>query len=138
MKIGELSHRTGLPPSALRYYEQERLIPLARRRSGQRDYDERDVTAVAVVQLAREAGFTIAEVRQLVGEFGRNRWRRLAERKLGEVRETAGRLQEMTRLLEKLLDCDCPDLDFCGRVIQKRSRRTAALPPAPGPLARRR
>jgi hypothetical protein len=37
----------------------------------------------------------------------------------------------MTRLLEKLLDCDCPDLDFCGRVIQKRSRRPA-LSSVPG------
>jgi MerR, DNA binding len=93
------------------------------------------VTAVAVVQLARQAGFTIAEVRQLVGEFGRDRWRRLAERKLGQVRETAGRLRDMTRLLEKLLDCDCPDLEFCGRVIQKAlgtARPRLRAPPATG------
>ncbi|HEY6050921.1 MAG TPA: MerR family transcriptional regulator [Thermoanaerobaculia bacterium] len=137
MKIGELSRRTGLPPSALRYYEQERLIPPAPRRSGQRDYEDRDVTAVAVVQLARQAGFSIAEVRQLVGQFGRERWRRLAERKLDQVRETAGRLAEMTRLLEKLLECDCPDLDFCGRVIRKNARRLE-LRPASRPLSRRR
>jgi MerR family transcriptional regulator, redox-sensitive transcriptional activator SoxR len=126
MKIGELSRRTGVSPSALRFYEQERLIPAARRRSGQRDYDSRDMTAVTVVQLARRAGFSIAEVRQLVGEFGRERWRRLALRKLDQVRETSAKLEEMTRLLEKLLDCDCPDLDFCGRVIRKNSARSSA------------
>lgn len=121
MKIGELSRRTGLPPSALRYYEQERLIRPAPRRGGQREYEDRDVSAVAVVHLARRAGFTIAETRQLVGEFGRDRWRRLAERKLGQVRETAERLREMSTLLEKLLECECPDIDFCGRLIRKRA-----------------
>ncbi len=121
MKIGEVARRCGVSASALRYYEQERLIPPVPRRGGRREFDDRSVTAVAVVQLARRAGFSIGETRQLVGEFGRNRWRRLASRKLDEVRETAVRLQEMTRLLEKLLDCDCPDLDFCGRVIRKRS-----------------
>ncbi|HYK41538.1 MAG TPA: MerR family transcriptional regulator [Thermoanaerobaculia bacterium] len=126
MKIGELSRQTGVSRSALRFYEQQRLIPPARRRSGQRDYEARDATAVAVVQLARKAGFSIAEVRQLVGEFGRDRWRRLALRKLDQVRETSERLREMRVLLEKLLDCECPDLDFCGRIIQKHSARRGA------------
>jgi MerR family redox-sensitive transcriptional activator SoxR len=121
MKIGEVSRRSGLSPSALRYYEQERLIPPVPRRGGRREFDERSMAAVAVVQLARRAGFSVGEIRQLVGEFGRNRWRRLASRKLDEVRETAVRLREMARLLEKLLACDCPDLDFCGRVIQRGS-----------------
>ena len=121
MKIGEVSRRSGVSPSALRYYEQERLIPPVPRRAGRREFDERSVAAVAVVQLARHAGFSVGEIRQLVGEFGRNRWRRLASRKLDEVRQTAVRLGEMARLLEKLLACDCPDLDFCGRMIQKGS-----------------
>ena len=140
MKIGELSRRTGVPASALRYYEQERLVPPAPRRSGQREYDDRHETAVAVIQLAREAGFSIAEARQLVGEFGRNRWRRLAERKLVEARKTAERLQEMSRLLEKLLSCECPDLDFCGRVILKNrpAGRPASLRARVFPSPRRR
>lgn len=121
MKIGELARRTGVSASALRYYEQEKLIPPVARRSGQREFDDGSVTAVAVVALARSAGFTIREIRQLVGEFGRERWRRLAGRKLEEIRETARRLRAMTRLLEKLLECDCPNLEFYGRVIRKRS-----------------
>ncbi len=81
-----------------------------------------------MVQLARDAGFTLAEIRQLVTEFGQNRWRRLAERKLAEIQATAERLRAMTTLLEKLLRCRCPDLEFCGRVIQRQSERKGARP----------
>lgn len=119
MTIGELSRRTGLSPSAIRYYEEERLIPPPERRSGRRDFDEGVLSHLVVVQLARDAGFSIAEVRRLVTEFGRERWRRLAERKLGEIRSAAERLRVMSGLLEKLLACECPDIEFCGRAIAK-------------------
>ena len=122
MTIGEVAKRTGLAPSAIRFYEEERLIQPAGRRSGRRVFDERALAQLAVVELAKRAGFTLAEVRQLVTDFGKTRWRRLAERKLGEVREAARRLETMTILLEKLLGCRCPDLDVCGRVIQGRAR----------------
>ncbi len=119
MGIGELSRKTGLAPSAIRFYEQEGLIPRAERLAGRRVFDERALAHLTVVQLAKDAGFTVAEIRRLVGEFGKNRWRSLAERKLGEVRCAAERLQTMTILLEKLLRCDCPDIDFCGRTIRR-------------------
>jgi MerR family transcriptional regulator, redox-sensitive transcriptional activator SoxR len=122
MKIGELSRRTGLSSSAIRYYEQERLIPRPARLSGRRVFDDRSLAQIVVVQLARDAGFTLAEIRQLVTEFGESRWRRLAERKLLEIQATAERLRTMTVLLEKLLRCECPDVEFCGRVIQRHNR----------------
>jgi MerR family transcriptional regulator, redox-sensitive transcriptional activator SoxR len=126
MTIGELSRRTGLAASAIRYYEEERLIPAPRRRSGRRDFDDGVLSQLVVVRLARDAGFSIAEVRRLVTEFGRERWRNLAERKLGELRSTAERLRVMTGLLEKLLACECPDIEFCGRAIERGKKRSAA------------
>jgi MerR family redox-sensitive transcriptional activator SoxR len=121
MRIGELSRRSGLAPSAIRFYEQERLIPAAARHGGQRVYGEDAVAQLSVARLARDAGFRISEIRQLVTEFGENRWRTLAERKLGEVRSAAERLRTMEDLLEKLLRCRCPDLEFCGRAIERRA-----------------
>ncbi|HEY2796595.1 MAG TPA: MerR family transcriptional regulator [Thermoanaerobaculia bacterium] len=119
MTIGELTRRTGLSASAIRYYEVERLIPPPRRRSGRRDFDSGAMSQLVVVQLARDSGFSIAEVRSLVTEFGRERWRKLAQRKLGEIRSASRRLRVMTNLLEKLLDCECPDIEFCGRAISR-------------------
>jgi MerR family redox-sensitive transcriptional activator SoxR len=117
--IGELSRRVGIAPSAIRFYEQERLIPRATRQSGRRVFDDRSHARLIVIQLAKDAGFTLAEVRQLVTEFGENRWRRLATRKRAEIQEATERLRTMTLLLEKLLQCKCPDMDYCGRVLAR-------------------
>ena len=126
MTIGELSRRTGLSSSAIRYYEAERLIPAPRRRSGRREFDGGVRSQLVVVRLARDAGFSIAEVRRLVTEFGRERWRRLAERKLVEIGETAERLRAMSGLLEKLLGCECPDIEFCGRALSRARKKSVA------------
>ena len=114
MRIGELARATGLAPSAIRFYEEEGLLPEARRLSGRRVFDDTALTH-------------LTEIRLLVNEFGKNRWRSQAERKLGEVRLAAARLQTMAQLLEKLLRCECPDVDFCGRTI-RRSMATKAAP----------
>jgi len=134
MRIGDLARTTGLAPSAIRFYEEEGLFPTVRRLSGRRVFDETALDHLTVVQLAKDAGFTLAEIRGLENEFGKNRWRSLAERKLGEVPLAAARLQTMAQLLEKLLRCDCPDIDFCGRTI----RRSMTRPSGPTRQRRRR
>jgi DNA-binding transcriptional MerR regulator len=127
MLIGDVAERTGLAASAIRYYEQRGLIPRARRVAGRRHYDERDLAPLLVVQLAIDAGFTLSEARQLVSEFGRERWRRLAEKKRAEIRATAARLETMDALLRKLLHCECPSIEVCGRMISERRRRRSGV-----------
>ena len=126
MLIGDLAERTGLATSAIRYYEQRGLIPRARRVAGRRHFDEKDLAPLLVVQLAIDAGFTLAETRQLVSEFGRDRWRRLAEKKRAEIRATAARLETMDALLRKLLLCECPSIEVCGSMISSKRARTRA------------
>src|SRR5262245_3644564 len=129
MTIGELSRRTGLPSSTIRFYERERLVPSPPRVSTRRVFGEEAVAQLAVVQLAREAGFTLSEIRRLINDFGRNRWRRPAETKLAEVRASEERLRAMAALLTKLLDCKCRDLQVCGRIIGRvRASRSPATP----------
>jgi MerR family redox-sensitive transcriptional activator SoxR len=134
MLIGEFSRRAGIARSAIRYYEEQGLLPRAARVSGRRIFDDRSLANLMVVRLAGQAGFTLKEIRQLVTEFGENRWRRLAERKLAEIQTARQRLRAMTLLLEKLLRCKCPDIEFCGRAIERsgaagprRIRRTAKV-----------
>jgi len=116
----------------MRFYEEEGLLPTARRLSGRRVFDDTALTHLTIVQLAKDAGFTLAEIRRLVNDFGKSRWRSQAERKLGEVRLAAARLQTMAQLLEKLLRCECPDIDFCGQTIRRSMTRPS------GPTRQRR
>src|SRR5215831_14605418 len=102
MKIGELARRAGISTSAIRFYEQEGLLPPAARRSGQRVFDDRALAHLIVVQLAKDAGFSLAEVRQLVQEFEEHHWRRLADKKLAEIRRASARLRTLERLLGAL------------------------------------
>ena len=128
MRIGELASRTGLAASAIRYYEAEGLIRPPARSAGRRVFDESAAAQIEVVRLAADTGFTLAEIRRLVTEFGENRWRRLAERKIAEIRDAAERLRTMEGLLLRLVRCECPGIDECGRALQSAKRRGRLQP----------
>jgi MerR family redox-sensitive transcriptional activator SoxR len=119
--IGELSQRTGLAPSALRFYEAEGLLPAPERVSGRRRYDETALQRLAAIQVAQRAGFTIGEIRTLMGGFDSTtspseRWRALAERKLPEIDALIARAEAMRAILQDGLECDCVRLADCSLV----------------------
>ena len=92
LSIGEVARRAGISTSAIRYYEGEGLLPRPRRRSGRRVYGPEVMVRLRLVELAKQAGFTIPEIRRLLGGFARGtppgqRWRALADRKLAELDE---------------------------------------------------
>lgn len=62
MRIGELSRRTGVSERLLRYYEKQGLLRPARRPSGYREYDERDIEAVQRVRSLLSAGLSTATI----------------------------------------------------------------------------
>src|SRR5437867_4114135 len=84
--ISEVAEATGLQSSALRYYERQGLITPATRVSGRRHYDPSVLQRLAAIALLQEAGFTIAEVGQLLGPgTSQQRWREMADQKLAEM-----------------------------------------------------
>ena len=119
MRIGELAQRSGISASAIRYYERLGLLPKAERHSGHRRFDDRALAQLVVVRLAKEARFSLPEIRQLVSDFARHRWNKLAQRKRAEIDATITRLQVMSGLLERLLQCQCFDLEVCGRRLER-------------------
>ena len=92
MRHGSTNHFAGrtadsTSPSAIRYYERIGLLPAAKRLSGQRRYDPTVLQRLAIIQRARQLGFTLAEIRQLFFGFRDNarpsyRWRTLAKKSL--------------------------------------------------------
>ena len=125
MSIGEVARSTGVRPSALRYYEGVGLLPLPERANGRRRYDGellREVlNRLAVVRVAKQAGFTISEIRTLLDGFSEDtppseRWRFLAQEKLPEVEALVERSLSMKDLLERGLRCECLRLEECSLV----------------------
>jgi len=119
LTIGEVAQRAGLRTSAIRYYEDMGVLPRPERvYGGHRRYSERVFQQLAFIQLAQQAGFSMAEIQKLVSGFDEDaqlgvRWRTLAEQKLAELEVLITRAQGMKRLLEEGIRCQCLNLDEC-------------------------
>src|SRR5215469_15702190 len=116
MTIGEVARKAGLRASAIRYYEKIGLLPKTQRVSGQRRYDGGVFNYLAVIDVARQAGFRIDEMRQLFHGFGRgipafHRWQVIAQRKIVEMDQLIARAKKMKRLLQRADRCKCLDLE---------------------------
>jgi len=130
LTIGEVAELAGIRASALRYYESVEVLPAPQRVNGRRRYDSRVFDRLAVIQMAQQTGFTVAEIRTLFNGFATEtpastRWETLVRQKLVEVDALLLRAQTMKRILkEQLLRCRCLTLDECAQCI----RDSAAQP----------
>src|SRR6266498_5084110 len=102
---GAVARRAGIRASALRYYESIGLMPAPKRVSGRRRYDESTIQMLKVIQLAQQAGFTVAEIQTLLHGFAPDtppaaRWQPLARQKLRELDTVIAHAQQMKRVLE--------------------------------------
>ena len=121
MKIGEASVASGISERMIRHYEKIGLMPAAARRdSGYRDYDPKDVHTLTFIGRARDLGFSMDEIRKLL-ELWQDRGRAshdvktLALARAAELKRKERALHDMRRSLEHLAaSChgderpDCP------------------------------
>jgi len=123
LSIGEVAARAKLNASAIRYYESEGLLPASRRRSGRRVYDPSILNRLAVIDMAKRCGFSVAEIRQLLAGLSRKsppgvRWRNLASKKITELDQRIAEAQQMKSMLGALSRCECPTLNDCGLAVR--------------------
>jgi DNA-binding transcriptional MerR regulator len=116
--IGELAARAGVRTSTLRHYEAEGVLRPARRVGGQRRYDASAIEALTLIRFCRRLGFSLGEIRTLLGEprgtRKRTQWRDLVDAKLAELDESIARATAMKSVLRTSRDCDCVDLEQCA------------------------
>ena len=72
MKIGDVAKRAGIRPSAVRYYERIGLLRPVARVSGRRQFGSGVVDRLALIQIGVRLGFSLDELRELLGAVGRN------------------------------------------------------------------
>lgn len=119
LSIGEVAKAAGINVSAVRYYERNGLLPEAERVSGQRRFDAETVQRLGTIDVAKQAGFSLDEVRVLLDSVDRGapaheQLRALAERKLPEVDALIERAQAMRAWLTTATACGCGTLEECG------------------------
>jgi MerR family redox-sensitive transcriptional activator SoxR len=117
--IGELSRRSGLAPSALRFYEDAGLITADRDAGGRRHYPRSALRRVAFIRAAQQVGLSLDQIRTSLGRLPAGRtptkadWARLSRswRPLLDAR-----IEELTVLRDRLdacIGCGCLSLRSC-------------------------
>src|ERR1700675_1111580 len=135
LTISEVARQVGLQASAIRYYERIGLLPRAPRTRGQRRFDPPAIYRLAIIQRARQLGFTLTEIRHLFFGFRditrpSERWRTLSQRKLAELDHLMDGIKAVRGVLKKLMTKGrCATLDQCGKgIFQSMNRDVIARP----------
>jgi Cu(I)-responsive transcriptional regulator len=122
--IGRAAEQSGVSAKMIRHYESRRLLKRARRtHSGYRIYDEEDVHVLRFIKRARDLGFSIKEIDQLLALWQNRRRasadvRRVAQAHMADLDRRIAELMAVRRTLERLVEhChgdarpDCPILE---------------------------
>ncbi|MGZ5236423.1 MAG: Cu(I)-responsive transcriptional regulator [Caldimonas sp.] len=126
--IGEAAARSGVSAKMVRHYESLGLLAkVGRTEAGYRQYGDKEVHTLRFIRRARDLGFSMVEIGQLL-KLWQNRRRASADVKriaLAHVADLDRRMEEMAamkRTLARLADCchgddrpDCPILDELGQ-----------------------
>lgn len=103
------------------------MLRKALRRNGRRVYDESVIDALALIHVAKAAGFTVAEIRKLLSGFDRQtppgtRWRALTSKKMRELDQRIAEAESMKAVLRSVTRCQCPSVEDCGRAIRRNAK----------------
>lgn len=126
MRIGELSERSGVPAKTIRFWEQSGLVAApARTESGYRDYGQDTLAVLRFVRSAQAAGFTVAEIAQIIDIRSRGDApcehvtalidRRLADidQRMAELRQVRSQLRALAATADTLDPARCTDSPVC-------------------------
>ena len=140
MNIGEAAKASGVSAKMIRYYEENGLIPpAARSEAGYRAYGRNDVHRLRFIRRARDLGFSMAEIGELLGLWSdRTRQsadvKRLAQGHIDELEDRIDKLREMADTLRGLISCcagdERPDCPILARLEQDEEAAGGAPAPA--------
>lgn len=131
LSVGEVAKRSGLAPSAIRYYEDEGLIPATRTAGGQRRFTRDVLRRIAFIRAARNVGLHLDEVREELAKLPDGRtptqedWAVLSHGWHARLDEQIAALVALRDGLETCIGCGCLSLERCR--ISNPADRAAGL-----------
>jgi len=120
LTIGYVSDRTGLPPSAIRYYEEEALVFPDRTAAGHRRYTRGDLRRLSFIMISQGLGFSIAEIREALSDLPKDRapskrdWARISRRFGATLDARIAQMQNLRARLDGCIGCGCLSLKSCA------------------------
>jgi MerR family redox-sensitive transcriptional activator SoxR len=140
LAIGEVSARSGMAASALRYYEDQGLISSSRSAGGARRYPRSVLRRLAVIRAARNVGLALPEIRAALETLPPGRpptaddWARLSQGWRDRLDEQIAALSRLREGLSSCIGCGCLSLDRCalsnpGDVAAREGSGARWLPP---------
>jgi MerR family transcriptional regulator, redox-sensitive transcriptional activator SoxR len=119
MTIGEVSKRSGVAASALRFYEDRGLIESHRAGSGHRRYPRPVLRRIAFIVFAQKVGLTLDEIGAELAKLPPDRaptrrdWNRLTTTWSARIDDRISELERLQRGLTECIGCGCLSLDRC-------------------------
>ena len=119
LTIGDFAARSGVAPSALRYYEREGLIRSTRTGGNQRRYERHELRRVAFIRIAQQVGVSLEEIRAALAQLPENRtptkadWARLSARWRRKLEERITLMERLRDQLTGCIGCGCLSLQRC-------------------------
>ena len=135
LTIGEVSKRSGVAASALRFYEDRGLIASERAGSGHRRYPRPVLRRIAFIVFAQRVGLTLEEIGAELAKLPPDRaptrrdWARLTKTWSARIDDRVAELRRLQRGLTECIGCGCLSLDRCR--LANPSDRAAGLGPGP-------
>ncbi len=119
LTIGELATRTGVAPSALRYYESLGLITSLRTASNQRRFVRSTLRVVSLIRVAQGLGLSLDEIAGALATIGKaaptlDDWERLSAAWRDDLTERIVRLSRLRDDLTSCIGCGCLSLERCS------------------------
>ena len=119
LTIGEVAERSGVATSALRFYEQQRLIHSERTTAGHRRYSRSVLRRVAFIVFAQKVGLSLEEIGAELAKLPNNRvpdradWTKLSGGWSGRIEARIAELERLRAGLTECIGCGCLSLDRC-------------------------
>lgn len=119
LTVGAMSERTGVAPSALRFYESEGLIQARRSDGGQRRYKRDTIRRVSFIRVAQQVGLSLQEIRTALASLPDNRtpnqhdWERLSKSWRPRLDAQIAMLERLRDRLDGCIGCGCLSLKAC-------------------------
>lgn len=119
LTIGELASRSGVAPSALRFYEEQGLIRARRTDGNQRRYERAMLRRVALVQAGKAAGIPLRRIHEALETLPetqiptRRDWERLSKRWREDLDARIATLEALRGRLDTCIGCGCLSIDKC-------------------------